>query len=47
MVKLFIMIYIQPENIVITEKNGKEIKIIDLGTALRLFPGEKVHLSIF
>ena len=35
--------YLQPENIVITEKNGKEIKIIDLGTALRLFPGEKVH----
>ena len=25
---------------------GKTVKIIDLGTALRLFPGEKVHLSI-
>ena len=29
----------------ITQKNGKEIKIIDLGTALRLEPGEKVQQS--
>ena len=30
----------------ITEKKGKEIKIIDLGTALRLCPGEKVKSNI-
>ena len=37
---------LQPENIVITEKGGKDIKIIDLGTALKLHPDEKVVFSI-
>jgi len=37
---------IKPENIVITQKNGKEIKIIDLGTAIRLSPGEKVQAMV-
>jgi len=37
---------IKPENIVITEKGGKNIKIIDLGTALRLSSSEKVQAMV-
>jgi serine/threonine protein kinase len=32
----------QPENIVLKEKEGKNIKIIDFGAALKLVPGKKV-----
>ena len=32
----------QPENIVLTEKDGQTVKIIDFGTAMQLRKGEKV-----
>jgi len=37
---------IKPENIVLTEKGGKDIKIIDFGTALELQPGETVRAMV-
>ena len=33
---------VQPENIVLTERGGQTVKIIDFGTALQLRKGEKV-----
>jgi len=34
---------IKPENIVLKEKKGRNIKIIDFGTAIKLVPGKKVQ----
>ena len=37
---------VQPENIVLTERGGQTVKIIDFGTALQLRKGEKVLFAI-
>ena len=36
----------QPENIVLTERGGQTVKIIDFGTAMQLRKGEKVQKKI-
>ena len=40
------MIIGQPENIVLTERGGQTVKIIDFGTAMQLRKGEKVEQTI-
>ena len=37
------IIGLQPENIVLTERGGQTVKIIDFGTAMQLRKGEKVE----
>ena len=38
--------YLQPENIVLREKEGRNINIIGFGSALKLVPGKKAMSNI-
>ena len=37
---------IKPENIVITEPGGRDIKIVDMGSAVHLTPGHSVRAMV-
>jgi len=44
--KSIVHLDLKPENIVLTEKDGQTVKIIDFGTAMQLRKGEKVQAMV-